>query len=70
MADEPRLYRPRERAISPADEHKLTASLNPEQARAVTFGDEPLLVIAGAGTGKTRTLIHRVAHLIERGVSA
>jgi len=68
MADEPRLYRPRERTVSPDDERKLTASLNPEQARAVTFGDAPLLVIAGAGTGKTRTLIHRVAHLIERGV--
>jgi DNA helicase II / ATP-dependent DNA helicase PcrA len=70
MADEPRLYRPRERTISPSDEQKLTASLNPDQARAVTFGDAPLLVIAGAGTGKTRTLIHRVAHLIERGVAA
>ena len=68
MADEPRLYRPRERTLSPEDEQKLTASLNPDQARAVTFGDAPLLVIAGAGTGKTRTLIHRVAHLVERGV--
>lgn len=43
--------------------------LNPEQRRAVTFGDGPLLVIAGAGTGKTRTLACRVAHLIERGVN-
>ena len=69
MADEPRLYRPRERELPPRDEHRLTASLNPDQARAVTFGDAPLLVIAGAGTGKTRTLIHRVAALIERGVA-
>ncbi len=69
MADEPRLYRPRPRDLPPGDEKKVTASLNPDQARAVTFGDTPLLVIAGAGTGKTRTLIHRVAALIERGVA-
>jgi DNA helicase-2/ATP-dependent DNA helicase PcrA len=70
MADGPRLYRPREREIPAAREQKLTASLNVDQARAATFGDGPLLVIAGAGTGKTRTLIHRVAALIERGVAA
>src|ERR1041384_722176 len=46
----------------------LTNALNPEQASAATFGDGPLLIIAGAGTGKTRTLIYRVAHLIDRGV--
>ena len=69
MADEPRLYRPRPRELPASDEHALAAALNPDQARAVTFGDAPLLVIAGAGTGKTRTLIHRVAHLIERGVA-
>ena len=68
MADEPRLYRPRERDIPAADEHKLISGLNPDQARAVTFGDAPLLVIAGAGTGKTKTLIHRVAALVDRGV--
>jgi DNA helicase-2/ATP-dependent DNA helicase PcrA len=69
MADEPRLYRPRPRDLPSVDEQALTAALNPDQARAVTFGDEPLLVIAGAGTGKTRTLVHRVAYLIERGVA-
>jgi DNA helicase-2/ATP-dependent DNA helicase PcrA len=67
--DGPRLYRPRARDVSAADPGRLTASLNDEQARAATFGDGPLLVIAGAGTGKTRTLIHRVAALVERGVS-
>src|SRR5690349_20771674 len=69
MADGPRLYRPRDRDLPASDHARLTASLNDDQARAATFGDGPLLVIAGAGTGKTRTLIHRVAALIERGVS-
>jgi DNA helicase-2/ATP-dependent DNA helicase PcrA len=69
VPDEPRLYRPRERDLPARDEPSLVDALNPEQERAVAFGDGPLLVIAGAGTGKTRTLIHRVAHLIERGVA-
>src|SRR5437016_10015604 len=42
-------------------------SLNPAQARAVTAPPSPLLIIAGAGTGKTNTLAHRVAHLITSG---
>ena len=44
-------------------------SLNPEQRRAASHGLEPLLIIAGAGTGKTTTLVHRVAHLIDSGLS-
>ncbi|MBV9135189.1 MAG: ATP-dependent helicase [Chloroflexi bacterium] len=43
-------------------------SLNPAQREAVTCGDGPVLVIAGAGTGKTWTLACRVAYLIEHGV--
>src|SRR5689334_6368562 len=70
MADEPRLYRPRPRDLPTSGDQALTAALNPDQVRAATFGDAPLLVIAGAGTGKTRTLVHRVAHLIHRGVPA
>jgi DNA helicase-2/ATP-dependent DNA helicase PcrA len=43
-------------------------SLNAQQREAVEAGDEPLLILAGAGTGKTNTLAHRVARLIDRGV--
>ena len=45
------------------------SSLNEQQRAAATFGDDPLLIIAGAGTGKTNTLAHRVAHLISTGTS-
>ncbi|MDP6058747.1 MAG: UvrD-helicase domain-containing protein [Pirellulaceae bacterium] len=41
------------------------SELNPQQRKAVAHEDGPLLVIAGAGTGKTRTLACRVARLIE-----
>jgi DNA helicase-2/ATP-dependent DNA helicase PcrA len=54
--------------IEPGPARDLASELNPEQAAAATHGDGPLLIIAGAGTGKTRTLVYRVAHLIERGV--
>lgn len=43
------------------------ARLNEEQRQAATHGDAPLLVIAGAGTGKTTTLAARVAHLLAQG---
>ena len=42
--------------------------LNEQQRLAVEHGDEPLLIVAGAGTGKTKTLVHRVAQLIARGI--
>src|SRR6476619_7443941 len=41
--------------------------LNPKQLEAASFGSDPLLIIAGAGTGKTNTLAHRVAHLMLQG---
>src|SRR5437870_10162034 len=44
--------------------------LNPQQHAAVTAVPGPSLVIAGAGSGKTRTLIYRVAFLLEQGVPA
>ncbi len=44
-------------------------TLNPAQYAAVTHGQGPVLVIAGAGSGKTRTLVYRMAYLIEQGIA-
>ena len=43
-------------------------TLNPKQREAVLATEGPLLIVAGAGTGKTKTLTHRIYHLIHQGV--
>ncbi len=48
---------------------KRLAELNPQQREAVTYGDGPLLIVAGAGTGKTRTLAYRVSYLLSQGIA-
>jgi DNA helicase-2/ATP-dependent DNA helicase PcrA len=45
-----------------------TEGLNPPQKEAVLHSEGPLLIVAGAGAGKTKTLTHRILHLIESGV--
>ncbi len=55
--------------VASASPRDFATELNPAQSSAATHGDGPLLIVAGAGSGKTRTLVYRVAHLVNRGVA-
>jgi len=55
--------------VTPVGKIDYENELNPQQLKAVLASDGPALVIAGAGSGKTRVVTYRVAYLLERGVS-
>lgn len=50
--------------------NEIFASLNPAQAEAVQQVDGPLLILAGPGSGKTRVITHRIAHMLNLGIPA
>ena len=68
-AREHRTYTLKRPAPSPARRKAYEEKLNPQQLEVVMAGGGPLLVIAGPGSGKTRTITYRLARLVEDGVA-
>ena len=63
-------FRPRPCYIASVPKKSYVDGLNEAQKEAVLHSRGPLLIVAGAGTGKTKTITHRIAHLVEEGVPA
>src|SRR4051812_7258635 len=68
MPSSPRRYQLREATAPPARRIDYASHLNPEQLEVVEAPLAPVLVIAGAGSGKTRTLVYRLARMLEEGI--
>src|SRR3954453_2797756 len=58
-----------ETTTQPSSASAVFESLTPAQLAAVTHVAGPLLILAGPGSGKTRVVTHRIAHLLEQGIS-